>query len=204
MAPRRGLGFLAIVALVAAGTLGGVAGPASAHNYPVGSTPAAGTTVTEQPGTIVLTTNDTLLDFGNGAAMEVAGPAADPKYYGDGCVRIVDASIEMDAQLGAPGEYTVTWQVVSTDGHPVSDSFTFDWEPAAGVDLAAGSAEPPTCSTAAPGESATSPASDGAGSDAASPAASVADILWIGGALLVVILAAGITLLLVRRRDRRA
>ena len=40
------------------------------------------------------------------------------------------------------------WQVVSSDGHPVSGSYTFTYAPAAGAAEADGSAEP-ACSSAA-------------------------------------------------------
>ena len=177
------------------------AGPASAHNYPVSSSPAEGATVTEQPGTISLTTNDNLLGFGNGSAMEVSGPSDDPRYYGDGCSQLLGPTIELDAQLGKPGTYTVTWQVVSTDGHPVSGSYTFEWQPSAGQTLADGSAKPPTCATAAPGAPTEAPAATT--KTVASNDAALGDILWIGVALAAIIVAAGVTLLVLRRRTPR-
>ncbi|WP_337851212.1 copper resistance CopC family protein [Rathayibacter sp. YIM 133350] len=200
---RRGGRLAALaagVALVAASVA--VATPAFAHNYPIGSTPANGATVTEQPGTISLTTNDNLLDFGSSSAMRVSGPEGAVRYYGDGCVSIEGPTLSMDAELGQPGTYTVTWQVVSTDGHPVSGQFTFDWQPAAEVVLATGSAQPPTCATAAPadGSGQTSPAAAPAEGAAASQGA-LTDILWIGGAVVALALAAGITLLVLRRRE---
>ena len=133
----------------------------------------------------------------------MSGPASDPRFYGDGCSRIVDATIETDAQLGQPGTYTVTWQVVSTDGHPVSGEYEFEWAPAAGTELAAGSASEPTCPTA----TAEAPASAGDGADdsttdaAATSASSLGDLLWIAGALVVVVLAVVVTLLVLRRRN---
>lgn len=200
---RRRLGLVGAGVAVLAASVLGVAGPASAHNYPVGSTPTEGATVTEQPGTISLTTNDNLLSFGNGSAIEVSGPASDPKFYGDGCSRIVDATIETDAQLGQAGTYTVTWQVVSTDGHPVSGEYQFEWAPADGVELAAGSASEPTCPTAtAEAPASATDGSDGSTTDApAASASSLGDLLWIAGALVVVVLAVIVTLLILRRRN---
>lgn len=200
---RRRFGLVGAGVAVLAASVLGVAGPASAHNYPVSSSPAENATVTEQPGTISLTTNDNLLSFGNGSAIEVSGPASEPRYYGDGCSRIVDATIETDAQLGQPGTYTVTWQVVSTDGHPVSGEYEFEWAPADGTELAAGSASEPTCPTAA--AEAPTAASDGADDStadaAATSASSLGDLLWIAGALVVVVLAVVVTLLVLRRRN---
>ena len=193
----RVLGAAAVVAAL----VGGSAAPAFAHNYPVGSSPAEGAVVTEQPGTFTVTTNDQLLDLhseGSGNAMAIRGPAgaATPLYYGDGCVTLFGPSIETKAQLGQPGEYTVIWQVVSTDGHAVSKDYTFSWQPAAGQKLAEGSPALPRCGgTAQTGADAPAPASAPAGPG-------VGDLAWIGGALGAVVLAIGGTLLVVNRRGR--
>ena len=193
------------VAAVVAAALGFSAAPASAHNYPVGYTPAENSVVTEQPGHFTVTTNDTLLNLdgtGTGNAMRISGPTSAPLYYGDGCVTLFGAKLETTAQLGQPGEYTVTWQVVSTDGHPVSGSYTFTWQPAAGQVLAAGAAAAPTCGTTAPTDaSGTVPdASATAAPGAAQSAVASTDLLWIGGAAAAVIVAVAATLLLTRRR----
>ncbi|NQX12609.1 copper resistance protein CopC [Microbacteriaceae bacterium VKM Ac-2855] len=178
-----------------------VAAPAAAHNYLVASTPTADSTLTTQPETISVTTNDNLLDLGgdgNAAAIQVVGPADAPRYYGDGCVTVLGPTASMPAQLGAAGEYTVTWQVVSTDGHPVSDSFTFEWQPDATQVLAAGSATAPDCNGTI---SAAEPvASDQPAASTASDPALLNDVLWIGGGVLAVVVAAGVTLLVLRRR----
>ncbi|TFD79452.1 copper resistance CopC family protein [Cryobacterium fucosi] len=193
----RALGAATVVAAL----VGWSAAPAFAHNSVVGSSPAEGAVVTEQPGTFTVTTNDQLLNLhgeGSGNAMAIRGPAGavTPLYYGDGCVTPFGPSIETTAQLGQPGEYTVIWQVVSTDGHAVSDEFTFTWQPAAGQELAEGSPTLPTCggaSTTGPDAAASAPAGDGPG---------LADLAWIGGALGAVVLAIGGTLLAVNRRGR--
>ena len=141
---------LAGIVLVVA-TLSFSAAPALAHNSVVGTTTEAGSVVTEQPGSVVVTTNDNLLDLsgqGESNAMQVSGPAAAPRYYGDGCATVSGPSLTAEVQLGQPGEYTVVWQVVSTDGHPISDTFTFTWQPDATQVLNEGSATAPTCATA--------------------------------------------------------
>jgi hypothetical protein len=204
-----GSAFAAFAALVgmAAFILGTVlwsAAPASAHNSPVAYAPAEGSVVTEQPGTFSVTTNDDLLqlnDAGAGMGLQVTGPAGakHPLYYGDGCVTVFGPTIEAEAQLGQPGEYTVVWQVVSTDGHPVSGQYAFTWQPAAGQPLAEGSATPPDCNGTVRVE--TNQPTDAASDDAgASSAGALVDVLWIGGVLLAVILAVVVTLILVRRK----
>lgn len=215
---KRWLGRLGFATLLSVAALGAFAAPASAHNYEISSTPEAGAVVTTQPEVISVTTNDNLLSVGGldgGMGIQVTGPAEHPLYYGDGCVTVFGPTIEAVAKLGQPGEYTVSWQVVSTDGHSVSNSFTFTWKPDAGEQLATGSATPPTCgsasaatpgaATAAPGTSASADSqaggttSDATTSDAATSAALV-DVLWIGGAVLVVLVAVVVTLVLARRK----
>jgi len=196
---------LAAVVLVVA-TLGWSAAPAFAHNSVLSTSPEAGSVVTEQPGTITITTNDNLLDLsgeGAGSAMQVSGPTDAPRYYGDGCATISGPSLEAAVQLGEPGEYTVVWQTVSTDGHSISDKFTFTWQPDANQVLDEGSATAPTCATDGSGGEAadTDAASDAADSAADTDAAAVsgADLLWIGGALVAILAAIGVTLLLLRK-----
>lgn len=191
------------MAAAAVGLLGSaaVATPASAHNYLVSTSPAADSTVSEQPGTLVLTTNDDLLVLGNdgaAAALRVVGP--DGLYYGDGCVSVVGPEATMPLELGPAGAYEVTWQVVSTDGHPVSGQYAFEWAPAEGVALAKGSTSRPDCNGTvavpdAPGETAASVESE-AGADSAL----LGNVIWIGGALAAVAAAIAVTLVVLRRR----
>ena len=190
--------------VLAVATLGASAAPAFAHNSVLSTSPEAGSVVTEQPGVVTITTNDNLLNLsgeGTGGVMQVSGPADAPRYFGDGCATVSGPSLEAEVQLGQPGEYTVVWQTVSTDGHPISDTFTFTWQPDATQVLAEGSAAAPECATG--GSADTAPAdTDAADTDAAEPGSGVrgTDLLWIGGALVAVLAAIGVTLLVLRRR----
>ncbi|GAA3886788.1 hypothetical protein GCM10022381_31100 [Leifsonia kafniensis] len=194
---------LTLAGFVCAGSvLAGPAGPASAHNSVISTTPAAGSVVTEQPGVFQVTTNDDLLKLDTPGAMrmQISGPAdaATPLYYGDGCSTVFGPTLEAKAQLGEPGKYTVAWQVVSTDGHTISGDFAFTWQPAAGQELATGSSIPPDCGGTITGGTTQT--------DAATPAApatdtaALGDVLWIGGAVAAVILATVVTLVAVGRR----
>jgi len=204
---NRWLGRFAAVAVLSAAALGGVAAPAFAHNFEISSTPEAGAVVTTQPDVISVTTNDNLLSvdgLNGGMGIQVSGPAEHPLYYGDGCVTVFGPTIEAEARLGQPGEYTVSWQVVSADGHSVSDSFTFTWKPDADQKLATGSPTPPTCAGTGATQGGATPAPGAtAGRDGATTnTAALTDVLWIGGAVLVVIVAVAITLIVVRRGSR--
>jgi methionine-rich copper-binding protein CopC len=209
---RHWIARSAFAAAVVVAALGLSAAPASAHNYPVAYAPAEGAVVTEQPGVFSVTTNDNLLllsEAGGGMGLQVTGPAGaeHPLYYGDGCVTVFGPTIEATAELGEPGVYTVIWQVVSTDGHPVSGEFTFTWQPAAGQQLGDGSATPPDCNGTVAGQAtqpadAAAPAGDSPSGQAAG--AMMTELLWVGGAFVAVVVAVLATLLLVRRKPGEA
>ena len=174
---------------------------ASAHNYLVGTTPAKDAVVTTQPGTVSLETNEALLDVEGGSVIQVQGP--DGRYYGDGCAVVDGPVATTQTQLGEPGVYTVTWRVVSTDGHPISGTWAFTWEPVDGIALAEGSDEPGACggtSAAAPEASAPADESDAPGESSEAASAAPTDALWIVGGVLLAAVAAIVTWLVVRRR----
>ena len=176
------------------------ASPAAAHNSIVSTVPAEGSTITEQPEAIRVTTSDTLVDMQSSTVIEISGPNGATRYYGDGCARVDGASAETTAALGAPGEYTVNWRVVSTDGHPTTGSYAFQWNPAEGVERAGGATSPPACG-GAPTDDSSQDALDAEDSVASSDlAAPLTNLVWIGGALLAVLAAVGATMAIVRRR----
>ena len=196
--------LVAVGALVAAAPVLGLAAPAQAHNYLVSSTPEDGATLTELPAEFSVTTNDQLLDLvgdGTGFGLQIRDDAG--RYYGDGCITISDATLSADAALGEPGEYTFVWQVVSADGHPVSDEFDFTWAPSGDFEASEGATAPPVCGEAA--------GSGDGGSGDGTPAAvpeqqeesfDASSLLWIGGTVLAVLVAVGVTLLLIKPRKK--
>ena len=195
-----GAGAVAFIALAAAL---GLAEPASAHNYLVSSTPTVNGRLTTLPAQFTVVTSGVLLNInrnGSGFALQVRDAAG--LYYGNGCVQVDGAGIRQAAAIGAPGKYTVTWQVISTDGHIVSDTFPFTWSPTGDYPKSVGHAKPPDCNgkfhlnaTGLP------PAGSGTGSSAVSDSA-LSTVLWIGGAVLAVGVAVGVTLVVTARRRR--
>lgn len=202
---------IAAAAIVAAPILG-AAPPTEAHNYLVSSTPAEGSTVTELPPVFEVTTNADLLELGDDGAFAIEVRDVEGRYYGDGCLEVSGPSLSMGATLGEAGDYTMTWQVVSADGHTVSGEFTFNWQPDASQPLSSGSTSTPVCGesveTADPAPSTTatgdpSPSSESGAPPVDEPAGGTVDlepVLWISGTLLVLGVAAAITLYLVARR----
>jgi len=191
-------GALAVGVLVAGSALG-LAAPAQAHNYLVASTPEAGSTLTALPDQFSVTTNAPLLDIledGSGFALQIVD--ADGRYYGDGCVTVEGASLSTSAALGEAGDYRLLWQVVSEDGHSIADEIAFSWLPDDPAQVSDGVASPPTC----PGSEAAAPPA-AAPTDSAAPAnADLGDVLWIGGAIVAVLVAAGVTFVLLTRRTK--
>ncbi len=104
----------------------GTAAPASAHAALTHSSPAGGSVVGHAPQRVTLT-------FSEGVSMSagsirVLGPHG--RRADDGPVRDVSADgaarEAVRLRAGLPdGTYTVAWQAVSADSHPVSGAFTF-------------------------------------------------------------------------------
>ncbi|MGY4915914.1 copper resistance CopC/CopD family protein [Streptomyces sp. 900116325] len=125
--PLAAAALLAVFVGTVFGLLLGGAGPASAHAALTGSDPQDGAVVATAPKEVTLT-------FSEQVAM------------GDGSVRVLDPSgkradtgaeprdlhTDSTVKYGVPlhaglpdGTYTVAWQAVSADSHPVSGAFTF-------------------------------------------------------------------------------
>jgi len=214
---RRRITAVTLGAAVAVGAVLGLAAPAQAHDYIASSTPAEGETLTALPADFSVTASATLLDLtgdGSGFGLQVTDAAG--RFYGDGCVSIVDSTVSTPAALGEAGDYTLVWQFVSSDGHPTSGTIAFTWAPPADAVATAGADEAPVCGVES-GEvpepemttQATEPAtpSSEASADASADSDSTSDdagstLLWIGGAALAVVLAIGATLLLVRPKKQ--
>lgn len=159
-------------ALAAAATAGGlalalaVATPAVAHNAIVSATPEEGEVLTSVPEVFEVITNEVMLDLGGDAAgfgMLVTDEAG--LYYGDGCLTVEGEGMSMPATLGAPGDYTFTFQYVSADGHTLSGEYDFSYAPEGEQLFSDGSAEPPVC-----GEAGAEPSEPAAPSEPSAPA----------------------------------
>jgi methionine-rich copper-binding protein CopC len=181
---------------------------ASAHDELIDSTPTSGQTLTELPSTFSVTMNEPLLtlDGSNSFALQITDAAGN--YYGDGCLTEDGATLSTPAALGVAGSYTLAWQVVSNDGHPVSGEIPFSWQPPADAEPSPALAAPPVCGedpqpvvtdeptsapTAAPSPSAETPAAS-----AIDPAL----VWWIGGGVVAAGLVIAAAILIASRRPR--
>ena len=205
MTPRFRLPLVILVTLAAA--LGatvpiwGAVAPAQAHNYLVSSTPKAGETLTTLPKEFVITTNGALLNISNSAGFGLQVTDSSGKYFGDGCVTVEGSTVSTAAALGAVGAYTMTWQAISTDGHTISDSYGFIWQPPASFTPSAGSTKVPDCNGTAAVNERPSPESGTTGVQTVGTA-TLSTVLWIGGTLLAVAAAVILTLVFTGRRKK--
>lgn len=188
------------------------AAAADAHDYLVGSDPAANATVTTPPDAVSLTFNDRVLDLsGTGSTnlLTVTGPGAATTHFETGCATVADTKVSAPVALGGAGDYTVTYQIVSADGHTVSSSYTFAYQPPAGATAAKGSATSPcgadgSAATAAPGATASAPPSAAASTPQPTAASNGTDLgLVIGIAIAIVVLAiVGVVIVLLTARRK--
>ncbi|AAT88148.1 conserved hypothetical protein [Leifsonia xyli subsp. xyli str. CTCB07] len=90
---------------------------------------------------MTLTFNAPALNLtGAGALLTVTGPDGGSQHFETGCAAISGSTISAPVSLGIGGRYTVTYQAVSSDGHTVSNSYAFAYQPPPGSAAAAGSA----------------------------------------------------------------
>ncbi|UWF77454.1 MULTISPECIES: copper resistance CopC family protein [Microbacterium] len=171
-----------------------VAGPASAHDELVSSDPADGQQLTAAPEQLVLTYSNSLLALegeNSGTAVVVTDEAG--REWADGAPVVQAETVTVPLRQGmADGAYRVAWQVVSSDGHPISGEFGFT----------VASATPETAAPAETTEPAETAAPDESAEPEEAPAADAvpAALLWGLGALVLV--AAAVTAVLRLRRRR--
>ncbi|WP_326651120.1 copper resistance protein CopC [Streptomyces anthocyanicus] len=121
IAPR--LRTLVLLLLAAACALLAGAGPASAHAALTGSDPREGAVVDEAPAQVSLTFSESVsMDDDALRVLDPRGERVDDgKPSGTG-----GATYSVKLHAGLPdGTYTVTYQVVSADSHPVAGAYTF-------------------------------------------------------------------------------
>lgn len=131
-APRPGASpvRLLLAAAVLVGTLFGTllaaAGPAAAHAALIASDPKDGAVVATAPREVTLTFSEQIA-MGDDSirVLEPSGKRADTAQIRDlGSGGTVRYGVTLHSGL-PDGTYTVAWQAVSADSHPVSGAFTF-------------------------------------------------------------------------------
>ena len=118
MLKRALLGFVLAVALPTS---------AHAHSALVGGTPEAGSVLANFPSRIALTFNEPLLKLNQGKAntLRITSPQGEEVAL---ATPVIEGSTISTTATSTPeeiGEYTLSYRVVSNDGHPIEGSFTF-------------------------------------------------------------------------------
>ncbi|MGW1809935.1 copper resistance CopC/CopD family protein [Streptomyces sp. NPDC002078] len=120
---RGSLRTLVLLLLAVIGALLASAGPASAHAALTGSDPAQGVVVKQAPSQVSLTFSEKVAM--NDDSLRVLDPRGKPVQTGTpGNLSGTTYAVKLKSGLGK-GTYTVTYQVVSADSHPVSGAYTF-------------------------------------------------------------------------------
>ena len=120
------LGFAAL--LVAALSVFAFA-PASAHDQLVSSNPEDGSKVDQQPEWIEMTFSGEIQEVGSEVEVVIDGKNVSA---GELTAEGKKLSVALPDNL-KPGDYKVTWRVVSSDGHPISGDFDFTINDAEGA-----------------------------------------------------------------------
>ncbi|GAA2007678.1 copper resistance CopC family protein [Brevibacterium samyangense] len=119
------------VRVIAAGLLAALAlflvpaawSPAQAHDQLLTSNPEDGAELQAQPQWIELAFSGNLEEVGSEIQVTHVGEDRD---YSAGEIAVEGRTLTSALPEGIPaGEYTVTWRVVSEDGHPISGTFGF-------------------------------------------------------------------------------
>ena len=191
---RRVLTSGAAAAALALGLLAGSA-PAQAHDALASTSPAAGETVTANPGKVSITLTNAP-DTGLPGSNIITVTAPDGHVVSEGDIAVDGATLSINAAIDHDGEHTVEWRAVSADGHPIDGTFTFTYAGAGShgpeeTSTAAATTEPSPTSAVTSAAPSPAPATE---SPAAASATSGQDNtgLFIGiGAVLLLLVAAG-------------
>jgi methionine-rich copper-binding protein CopC len=170
--------------------------PASAHSELLESTPAAGAELSKPPTEVQLIFGESVQQ--QGGSIEVAQRDTIVSQSNTFATKGNVASVQLTGP-GQPGTYTVSFRVVSVDGHVVSDTFEYEVVGA-----------PSTSSTSAPSETPSeTPADDQSPAAATNTATddsedSSGSVVWVLGlgAIGIVLVAAMIAVAVRGRRDR--
>jgi len=99
----------------------------NAHSYMVASNPKNGSTVTTLPATVALTFNENLLVVKGKKpnAISITHRTEVPIHQGAVSVTKNVLTVPIASSQKIHGRITVSYRVVSADGHPVNGSFFF-------------------------------------------------------------------------------
>jgi len=116
--------------------------PAAAHASLAQAYPPIGAVLSVAPSEVRLIFDDDLQDLGaNSNIIEVTDPSG--TQFQKSLATVEGATVVVPLLPLAPNTYTVTYRVVSADGHPVSSSYSFELLPKADSVTTSGSTPKP-------------------------------------------------------------
>ncbi|SDN26957.1 copper resistance CopC family protein [Allokutzneria albata] len=116
----------ALGALLAAGlALVVSAGPALAHNVLVDSSPKKDAQVETGPTELKLVFDQQVQAADLVNTVTLTGPGSTRWPVGKPVVENTTVTVPVEGPLGAAGEYTIAFRILSADGHPVGDKLSF-------------------------------------------------------------------------------
>ncbi|GIH26817.1 copper resistance protein C [Acrocarpospora phusangensis] len=139
--------LLTVLLLASTATLAVPLSAAQAHNILLGSNPSKGSNLTTAPTEVRLTFDQPVrVEFAKLALTDANGV-----HYVSGPITVEKNDVVAPVKpLTAPGSYTIGYQILSNDGHPVTGQIPFTFTPTGAA------------TTPAPTQSAAAPASSGA------------------------------------------
>lgn len=117
--------WVAVAAVVVTTALLVVARPAQAHAIVRATRPRIDEVVARSPERVVMHFNEPVeINFGSLRVFDTAGRRVDegePEHLA-GQPDAIQVALQPDLEMGT---YTVTWRVISADGHPIAEAFVF-------------------------------------------------------------------------------
>lgn len=117
MRTRISLALTLVLALISA--------PATAHDVLVEISPEAGEVITSSSFEAVLTFDNPLLVIESQTNAELATKLVGSSEWTAHPITISDRTLTAQVELTESGSYDLRWNVVSSDGHPISGESTF-------------------------------------------------------------------------------
>lgn len=97
---------------------------AQAHTTLISEIPVGNSQITKLPSEVALTFDENLIVIGEANSLEVTDPNGSEITFGD--VKITNNLLRRELKASSiPGTYSVTYRVVSEDGHVVSNTYKF-------------------------------------------------------------------------------
>lgn len=203
---RLGAAFAGL-ALAAVATIG-TALPASAHDQLISTTPENGSTVTTVPDVITFEFSGEILPEGFAATItEESDTSTPPTDWTAGAPQVDGFTLTVPVKPDIPsGTYVAAVRVVSSDSHPIQESFTFTLDlPADATPTDAptpsASAEPTADATAEPTTEPTAEPTSAPDATAAPEAEAQSPLPWvIGGGIAAAVIVALVAILRSQRK----